>query len=87
MPQNRLIDTARLIPMPQDDWGAVCSECHYPRANWQWLTADLTTGTSICALCYLYNSDWGKAQGPAMSTLLKELETGVGLQIRAHHGG
>jgi hypothetical protein len=78
---NRLLDTKRLLPLPQDLWGSLCSDCGKSQANWQWMgnvTASdgSTVGTATCALCYLYNSEWGKAQGGAMANLLRELEDG-----------
>ena len=75
MATNRLIDTSRLTPLVQNEWGAVCSECRQPQANWMWRQL-AEGGSPICALCYLYKSEWGKTQGAALPTLVRELEDG-----------
>jgi hypothetical protein len=75
MAANRLIDTQRLIPLQPDLWGSICSDCQLPQSNWQWLESSAVS-TTICALCYLYKSEWGKAQSDFMESLLKDLEEG-----------
>jgi hypothetical protein len=70
-----IINANEISPLPRQKWDSLCNLCHLPQARWEWKDQGAT-----CALCYLYETDWGKKRLEDLSVLLTEIEKAENLQ-------
>lgn len=56
-----------------------CTTCHRSTARWYVLKSrDPDLWLSMCARCWLYESDWGKGQADEIASLVAAVETRMG---------
>ena len=75
-----LIDPNLLRPLAQTRWGANCIICDKPQSHWE--TPDLIDekhvvvkkGGTLCALCFLYKSEWAVDREPELRAMVIEVE-------------
>ncbi len=77
MKQPVLIDTRFLRPLPKAMWGVACMICNKTQANWslhETSAPDEEQVAPVCAICFLYDSAWGKKNSEGVSDLIREAE-------------
>lgn len=75
-----LIINPRLFrPLPEDMQGIACNSCEKTQAMWAMAVPNENNGPSdeiytVCALCFLYESEWGKSRAEDIELLIKDVE-------------
>lgn len=55
------VNTTHFKPLMKDEWDGPCCGCNKHQARWMFIPSDGDGGAlSICGLCWLYESNWGK---------------------------
>ncbi len=83
-----LVDTRYLEPLPQAMWDIACSRCDRRRARWQMTDPklkriekgkEIPQKFSICAICFLYASNWGLRRRKDIDALVVAVEKEKGV--------
>lgn len=83
-----LIDPELLAPLPQALQGAACKHCNRPQARWrlamirkiegnsgaEFIQGDVDDYEPMCAVCFLYDSHWGKQRRKDIDLLIMDIE-------------
>lgn len=79
--QPVLIDTTRVLPLPQHMKGIICSNCDKPLAVWEFKPDDTEALGSLllCSFCLLYKSFWGQNRREQIDHFISEVEKKMGV--------
>jgi hypothetical protein len=81
------VNTQRFKPLLPDDWGGPCSSCGKPQARWSFFPEDGPGGAvSVCGLCWLYESEWGKNRKEDLLKFKREVEGELGVRFMMSKG-
>ena len=61
-----------LVPLPKTNWGGCCALCDKPQARWT--ARGLQAPLSVCSLCILYASAWGRRNELAIAKAIGQVE-------------
>lgn len=71
-----IIDTRFLRPMPKAMWGANCVNCDKSQSMWEMGPPD--EPNPVCALCFLYESQWAEKRIDEVHGLVRDIEVSTG---------
>ncbi len=79
-----LLDPDRLKPLPKDLWDMPCSSCQRVEAKWAFMPSVPPPGAenaatepepyTLCSLCFLYLSEWGKRRRGEIDKMVAAVE-------------
>lgn len=72
-----IIDVRRFRPLPKVMWGLDCFSCKKAQARWGH-TEGMSELVPFCALCFLYDSVWGRDHVREITALVNDVETRIG---------
>lgn len=73
-----LIDTRYLRPLPKELFNCPCGKCDKRQAMWEMGAPGGDEQHTICSLCFLYESNWGKAREDQIHEMVVAVEAEVG---------
>lgn len=76
-----IVDSRFLRPLPQAMWDTACSKCDKRQAKWEFIPSDNpppSGGYPMCSLCWLYESEWGKARRQDIDAMIRDVEKSKG---------
>jgi hypothetical protein len=90
-----MLDPDRLKPLPKDLWDMPCSACGKLEAKWGFLPSDPVEEVNgvapevepltLCSLCFLYESEWGKRRRADLDAMIASLESELTTRVRDEH--
>jgi len=73
--QPLIIDPKVVRPLPPALWGHACSWCDKMQSVWEvFEDGAQKKGQPVCSLCWLYQSDWGRARRTDVDKMLRAVE-------------
>lgn len=74
-----LINSNHLKPLLREDWDQCCASCSKDRARWMFFPkGEEQKRMPVCALCWLYESSWGKNRKEEIAEFRRSVESEVG---------
>lgn len=76
-----VINPEYLRPLPESLWNVACDKCDKRQARWEFFPSDEPEndkGFMICALCWLYESEWGQNRREDIDEMIREVEKRAG---------
>ena len=72
------LDTSRFRMLDKESWNISCAVCDKRQSKWELVISAITPGevdtkAPICALCFLYESKWGKERAVDINEYLGEV--------------
>lgn len=68
------LDSHVLRPLPPALWGMACTWCDKAQASWVHISEGEQRETVLCAHCWLYVSEWGRARQVDIEGFLHDVE-------------
>lgn len=81
-----IINTRHFKPLMPDDWGGPCASCEKPQARWTFIPEGETGGVSVCGLCWMYESEWGKNRQTELKAFKRSVEREIGKAFLSDKG-
>jgi len=90
-----VLNPAFVRPMPESMWGLACARCDKVQSKWE-LHEQVQVGDQLevrkeflplCALCFLYESNWGQRRRKRLDHLIEEIEQSLGSKFVMDIGG
>lgn len=79
-----LVDPMSIRPLPGALWDIACERCNKRQSRWEVFPrgmAKAKRGFPVCSLCWLYESEWGKAHVEEVTGLIERTEAEMGKKI------
>lgn len=83
-----LIDPRVLRPLPQSMWNMACTICDRRLSRWEVfdfrddaIAPKARHGRPVCSLCWLYKSEWGKANRADIDLMIRDVELDCGFSF------
>jgi hypothetical protein len=86
MSATLLINTNHLKPLLKEDWDGPCASCGKKRARWMFIPSDEQGAVSVCGLCWMYESQWGKNRASELAEFKAKVEREIGKSFLVDKG-
>jgi len=84
------VDPRLTRPLPQALWDYSCHLCDKKQARWEVFSPDKPfpqkKGTPVCAICWLYESDWGKKRAADIEVFIRAVEDEASVRFLRQNG-
>lgn len=67
-----------LVPLPKNAWEGCCALCDKPQSRW---TVRGSPGATVCAMCLLYDSAWGKRNAASIEATIADIQKARGVEL------
>lgn len=82
-----ILNTNHFRPLLKEEWDGPCASCGKHQARWAFIPADRERGAvSVCGLCWMYKSEWGKNRAEQLRNFQHAVEREVGTTFLVDKG-
>lgn len=76
-----ILDTRYLRPLPKEMFDSACEHCDKRQSKWEMGPPDSDERHILCSLCFLYESNWGKARVDQIHEIVDDVEKEMGTKF------